>query len=312
MSYQLSVGSWELARRTVKEALADNALGLAAQLAYYFTLALFPALLFLLAIASFFSVTQLTEAFVARFGAVLPPAALQLIEDQLARIANREEGGLLTVGFVGAFWTTSTALVAIIDAMNRAYGVNEGRAWWHARLLAIGLTILFAAFLLGASAIVLSGGAVLEWFGVAALTPVWAWLQWPLAFGLVVTGLMMVYRLAPDVEQQWSWCWPGALLAATLWLVASLGFRIYVVHFADYTATYGAVGAIIILLVWFYFLGLSLILGAELNSEIENASSRRDSKQAGERAPGQPDPTTPEGARTASAVSGQAAWRQEG
>ena len=308
MTMALSAGPWELLRRTIKETIADNGLGLAAQLAYYFTLSLFPALLFVLALASFFSLGDLTHAVVERYGGLLPPSAVALIVDQLGRIAHGDQTGLLTFGFVGAFWTTSTALAAIIDAMNRAYGVTEGRPWWRTQLLAAGLTIMLAVFVLSASVLVISGGSALEWMGLARVTPFWAWMQWPLAVLLVVAGLMGVYKLAPDVEQHWMWCWPGAVLAAVLWLIASLVFRIYVASFTDYTASYGAVGGFIILLLWFYFLGLAIVIGAELNSEIENASLRADTKMSGEKAPGSPDPNTPEGKAAAATASVQRGW----
>jgi membrane protein len=117
----------------------------------------------------------------------------------------------------------------------------------------------------------------------------WAWtwriVQWPLVFVLVSTGMGLIYYYAPDAEQEWVWITPGSVVAATLWLAGSLGFRYYVVNFTSYEESYGAVGAIIVVLLWFYLTGLVIVLGAELNAEIEHASPW--GKQPGEKVPGQ-------------------------
>ncbi|MGE3275523.1 MAG: YihY/virulence factor BrkB family protein [Vicinamibacterales bacterium] len=286
MAFTLPVGPLVIARRTVRELVDDNGLGLAAALAYYFFLALFPALLFVLAAASFFAYGDLADAILTRFGTLLPPSALQLIQDQLGRIADRNQGGLLTVGLGGALWTTSTAVAAIVDAMNRAYDVIESRPWWQVRLISIGLTLLLATGLLVASAVMLSGGDIGLWMGVPEAGRLWPYLQWPGAIAVVVAGLTVVYKFAADVNQGWFWCWPGAVLATVLWLLASAGFRLYVTRFGGYTEAYGAVGSVIVLLVWLYLLGLAIVAGAELNSELEHASLRSDSKAPGEKRAG--------------------------
>jgi membrane protein len=279
----------ELLRRTVKEILADDGLGLAAQLAYYFFLALFPALLFLLALASYFPLRDFSEQLTTVLGRFAAPELTGLIRDQLAQIANRQHGGLLSLGLVGALWSSSAALTSLIDALNRAYDVTEQRPWWKVRLLAITLTVALAAFVLAAFSVVVAGPAIgsalTEWMGLdAQFLWTWALLQWPLAFVLVCVAIGIVYYLAPDAEQEWVWVTPGSVVATVLWLVASVIFRVYVTSFGSYQETYGALGGVIVLLLWLYLTGLALVIGAEVNAEIEHASPW--GKDPGERAPG--------------------------
>lgn len=266
----------DLMRRTGKEALDDDVLGLAAQLAYYFFLALFPAILFLLALASFFPLHNLTDDIGRVLGPVASPEMVELIQDQMRRLGNAESGGLLTFGVLGAIWSSSAALVSIVGALNRAYDIEESRPWWKVRLVALGLTIGLALIVLLAISIVLAGPSLADYLQQqgwgAPLAWAWLVLEWPLVFLLVTVAIGLVYYIGPDAEQDWHWITPGALLATTLWLVASLGFKLYVTNFTDYNASYGAVGGVIVLLLWFYVSGIALVLGAELNAEIEHAS----------------------------------------
>jgi membrane protein len=282
--------SWgELLKRTVKEINEDDCLGLAAQLAYYFFLALFPAVLFLLALASFFPLTNFIDDAVRALRPMTPPNVLSFLEEQLRRLSNADSGGILTIGILGAIWSSSAAVVAIIGSLNRAYDIQEGRPWWHVRLTAIGLTIALAFFLLVSFTLIVAGPALAEQlasvFGLgAAFAWTWTILQWPIAFLLVSTAIGLVYYFAPDAEQEWVWITPGAVVATVLWVLVSLAFKFYVANFANYNAMYGAVGAVIILMLWFYFSGLAILVGAELNAEIEHASPH--GKDPGEKVPG--------------------------
>ena len=223
--------SWsELARRTAREAFDDDVLGLAAQLSYYCFLALFPAILFLLAIASFFPLSNLTDDLARSLGPFVSPQVLELIQDQMRRIANNEDGGLLTFGVVGAFWSSSAALVSIVGALNRAYDIEEGRPWWKVRLVAIGLTLGVALLILSALSLVLLGPTWADALGRATgwgAPFTWAWLilQWPLVFVLVSTGIGLVYYFGPDADQDWAWITPGAITATILWLAGLAPFQ---------------------------------------------------------------------------------------
>jgi membrane protein len=253
-------------------------MNMAAQLAYYFFLAIFPALLFLLSIASFFPLHEMSDSVTAALAPIAPGDVLQIVRDQMARISNANHGGVLTLGLVGALWTSSTALTSIVAALNRAYDIVDTRPWWRVRLVALGLTVTLTLLVVVSFTLVLSGPSIAEnlarHFGLgAAFAWTWAIVQWPVAFALVTVAVGVVFYFGPDAEQAWRWITPGAVLATGVWLAASLGFKVYVSTFANYTATYGALGGMIVLLVWMYVCGLALLAGAELNAEIEHAST---------------------------------------
>jgi membrane protein len=267
----------ELLRRTWREVIDDDVAGLAAQLSYYFFLALFPAILFLLALASFFPLSNITDDVSRSLGPFVSPQVLDLIEEQMRRLANNEDGGLLTFGVAGALWSSSAALVSIVGALNRAYDIEEGRPWWKVRLVALGLTLGAALFVLVALSLVLVGPTLAQKLGQMTGWGApfeWAWLvvQWPLVFALVVTGIGLIYYFGPDADQDWVWITPGAVAATILWLVISLLFKLYVANFTDYEGSYGTVGGVIVVLLWLYVSGIAILTGAELNAEIEHAS----------------------------------------
>ena len=270
--------SWsELARRTWREVVDDDVPGLAAQLSYYFFLALFPAILFLLALASFFPLSNITDDVGRSLGPFVSPQVLELIQEQMRRLANNENGGLLTFGVAGALWSSSAALVSIVSALNRAYDIEEGRPWWKVRLVAIGLTLGIAVIVLIALSLVLVGPTVAEKLGQstgwgAPFEWTWLVLRWPLVFALIAVGIGLIYYFGPDADQDWVWITPGAVAATILWLFVSLLFKIYVANFTDYEGSYGTVGGVIVVLLWFYVSGIAILTGAELNAEIEHAS----------------------------------------
>jgi membrane protein len=267
----------ELLRRTWRDALDDDVFGLAAQLSYYLFLALFPAMLFLLATASFFPLSNVTDDIGRALGPFVSRQILELIQDQMRRIAEDDNGGLLTFGVAGALWSSSAALVSVVGALNRAYDIEESRPWWKVRLVALGLTLGTATFILGALTLVLAGPAMAGFLGRVTGWGApfeWAWLvlQWPIVFALVSTAIGLVYYFAPDAEQDWAWITPGAIAATVLWLAISLLFKLYIATFTDYDAAYGTVGGVIVLLLWFYVSSVAILAGAELNAEIEHAS----------------------------------------
>jgi membrane protein len=282
--------SWtELLKRTVKEFTEDNCLGLAAQLAYYLLLALVPALVFLIALTSFLP-QQFIEQMMASVASVAPAEMTEILRTQMQAIAAGDHGGVLTFGFAMALWSSSAAIVSIIDALNSAYDIEEGRPWWKVRLTAILLTIGLAVLILVSFALIIAGPTVAEWLaqqtGLGAVFE-WTWkiLQWPVVVALVATALGLLNYFGPDAEQDWTWISPGAVLGTLLWLIASLAFKVYVANFADYNQTYGSLGGIIVLMLWFYLSGLAILAGAEMNAEIEHASPY--GKNPGEKVPGQ-------------------------
>ena len=266
---------WQVARRTFQEILEDNCLGLAAQMAFYFLLGLFPALLFLVALLGYLPENVFPEL-LAALSTVAPRELIALIRGQIDEIAAGEAGGLLTIGIVGAVWSSSVAMVAIIDALNRAYDIDEWRPWWKRRVLAIILTISTAIFILLSFALVLIGPRAVafaaQWLGLEpAVITAWTVLRWPVMIACVIVGVDLIYHVAPNRRTRWTWITPGALAATVLWLAISFGFKFYVVNFGDYTATYGAIGGAIVTMLWFYLSGMAILIGAELNGVIEQA-----------------------------------------
>ncbi len=290
-AFRLPIGWKELLIRTLREVRADNCLNLAAQLAFYFFLALFPALLFVVALVSFLPVQGLLEGITTALARVAPGDVITIIQDQILEIANDENTGLLTLGMLGTIWSMSSGMDAIINTLNLAYDIQDSRPWWRVKLRAIALTLALAVFIVISLALVMVGPALGErvagWFYLGpAFTFAWNVLQWPVVFGLVTLGVAIIYYYAPDAEQEWIWITPGSVLATLLWLLTSIGFRFYVTNFAAYNATYGAIGGVIVLLLWFYVSSLAVLVGAELNAEIEHASpygKDPGEKQAGEK-----------------------------
>lgn len=273
----LGVPLFELIRRTIKETIDDDCLSIAAQLAYYFALALFPALLFVVALASYLPYNVVSEV-VAALEPIAPPDVLSIIRKQLESIVAGEAPNLLTIGILGALWSSSGAMTSIVSALNQAYDIPESRPWWKVRLLAIGLTVGLAVFVLVSFFIIVAGpnfGHYLTaWVGLdAAFDTSWRLLRWPLVFAFATTGIAIVFYFAPDADQDWVWITPGSIVTTLLWVLFSLGFRLYVTQVGDYAATYGALAGAAILLLWMYFSGLALLIGGELNSEIEHAAN---------------------------------------
>ncbi|MEO7189579.1 MAG: YihY/virulence factor BrkB family protein [Vicinamibacterales bacterium] len=288
--FDMQMSPTELVKRTASETMKDDAMGLAAQLAYYFFLSLFPALLCLIALASLFPLQNFTGSLTGMLGPFVPAEVLEIIKQQMLKLADSHDSGLLSVGLLGAIWSSSAAMVAIVTTMNRAYDIDEGRPWWKVRIIAVSLTVGLAVFILVSFTLVVAGPEIAEALARhLGLGPafVWTWkiLQWPVAFALVAVALGLIYYFAPDAEQEWVWVTPGSILATALWLAGSLGFRYYVVNFGNYDAAYGAIGGIILLMLWFYLSGFVIIVGAEMNAEIEHASPW--GKAPGEKVPGQ-------------------------
>jgi membrane protein len=298
--------SWrQILRRTFNEAFfEDNCLGMAAQLAYYFFFALFPALLVLISLASTLPLdglafgdtgqaplgVRLIDEMFRLLGGFAPPEIITIVTDQLRKMKLNQPGGLLTFGVLAALWSSSAAMTAIIDTLNSAYDVEEGRPWWQVRLTAVALTMGGAFFILISFALIVFGPSLAEYLADwlylgSAFEWTWKILHWPFVFALASVGIALVYYFAPDVEQDWIWLTPGSVFATTLWLLATLGFKYYVANLGSYTETYGALGAVMVLMLWFYMSGLVILIGAEMNAEIEHASPY--GKDEGEKVPGQ-------------------------
>jgi membrane protein len=211
---------------------------------------------------------------------ILPAEAVSLLSHTLAEIRRGASGGLLSAGAAVALWGASRGMVSIITTLNVVYGVTSPRPWWRRQLVAVILTMAFSVLTLGALlSLVLGeriGRAWASWVGLGAtFTTVWALVQWPLGLLLALTGIDLVYHFAPAVRQRWYWLTPGSVFAVAAWIAASLGFRAYVSAFANYNATYGSIGGMILLLLWLYLTSMALLVGGEINSVIARAAAER-------------------------------------
>ena len=285
--------SWDLsglslrdfAKRVWKQINEDDVFGRAAQLSYYFLLALFPLLLFLMTLLGYFvdSSSRLRSNLLVYLGTVMPYSALQLVQTTLTEITAQKGGGKLSFGLLAALWAASNGMSAMTETLNIAFEVEERRPWWKVRLVAVGLTLLLAVLIVSALVIVLYGEGIAEvlvsyaGLGDTAAT-IWKVIQWPIVLGFLLIGVASLYYFAPDLrepEKRWQWLTPGAVVAIVLWLVVSLFFRLYLHFFNSYSATYGSLGALIILMLWFYLTGIALLVGGEINSELERAAAAK-------------------------------------
>jgi membrane protein len=276
ISFSVPIPWRQVVARTIAEVADDNCLGLAAQLSFYFLLALFPALIFLVALIGYVPLETTFGELLAALGTVAPQELVELIRGQLALIAEGSQVSLLTLGVLGAVWSSSAAVVAIIDALNRAFDVTEWRPWWKRRLVAIGLTIALAAFIVIFLVLVLIGPSIAfriaDWLSLgSAVAVLWTLIRWPVMIGCLVLAVDLVYHFAPNRDARWVWITPGSILATCLWLASSFGFKLYVTNFGDYTATYGAIGGAIVTMLWFYVSSMAILIGAELNGVIDEA-----------------------------------------
>lgn len=286
----------QLAKRVWNEINDDDVWGRAAQLAYFFLLALFPLLLFLTTLLGIFAKegTELRDNLFSYLGQVMPGSATGLVRTTVDEIGKGAGGGKLSFGILAALWAASNGMGAITEALNAAYGVKETRSWWNRRLVAILLTIALAVLIISALALVLYGGKISEIvagsYGLGDLFKfLWKILQWPIVLAFVLLAFALIYYFAPDLsDQDWSLVTPGSVIGVALWLLVSFGFRLYLHFFDSYSATYGSLGAVIILMLWFYLTGAAILIGGEINSEIENAAAKQgapDAKEKGEKAP---------------------------
>ena len=284
--------SWKtLGKRVISEIQSDDVFGRAAQLAYYFLLALFPLLLFLTSVIGLLlgSGTGVRHSLFAYLSRVLPGSASNLVDSTMYEVSAASGGGKVTFGLLAALWAASNGMGAITNALNAAYNVKESRPWWKQRLTAISLTLVLSVLIISALVLVLYGGKIANQIAVTygfseAFTTAWKLLQWPLVLAFMLLSFSLIYYLAPDLrEQNWVWITPGSVIGVVLWLLVSFGFKLYLHFFDSYSKTYGTLGAVIILMLWLYFTGAAILIGGEVNSEIENAAAEAGDPQAKEK-----------------------------
>jgi len=270
----------ELGRRLWDESQKDELLGRAAQLSYYALLALFPALIFLTALMGLFSVQSFMPELMSYLRNVLPADALSMVQRFLTQVSEGSGANILSLGALGALWASSSGVTAIMDALNVVFGVKEDRRpFWRVRLTAIVLTTGLAGFVIMSLALVLYGPTIGRWIADlmgfdVVFTWIWNVLQWPIIATLMLIVVAAIYHICPDRRyKRWRWVTPGSVFAVLMWLLVSLGFKAYVDNFGDYNKVYGSIAGVIVLMLWFYWSGMVLLLGGEINAEIEKAAA---------------------------------------
>ena len=253
----------------------------AAALSFYFLLALFPLLLFLITMLGFFTQygTELRAQMLSILSGVVPRSASTLIYTTVDEIGSNADSGKLSFGLLTALWVASSGIGAISESLNAMYGVKESRPFWKVRVAAIGLTIMIAVLIISALLFILFGGeigeAVANYFNQSShFATLWTLAQVPIVLAFVLLAFALIYYFAPNVyDQKWYWITPGSIIGVLLWLLVSLLFRIYLRYFDSYSLTYGSLGAVIVLMLWFYLTGVAILIGGKINAEIENAAA---------------------------------------
>jgi membrane protein len=269
------LASFRALKATVQEFQRDDALGIAAQLAYYLILALFPFILVLVSLMGTFGSQELASEVLGYFQQVMPEQAYEIIRTFTENIISGEAKapGLFTFGILFTIWAASGAFAALINALNRAYDVEETRPFWKVRGIAILMTLgLSVLVLIGVLLLVLGpqiGTAIANVFGLErTFLVVWDVARWPVALFFMVITVALLYYFAPDVEQPFRWITPGGLIGVLLWVLASVAFNFYVSNFGSYNKTYGSIGAVIVLLLYLYISSLTILFGATLNATL--------------------------------------------
>jgi membrane protein len=273
--------SWlQLIRRVWRASNDDDIYNRAYGLAYNFLIAVFPLLLFLMALfgLSVSEGAKLQYDLFRYFQEILPPLASDLLRQTATEVVQRSNGGKLTFGLLLALYAGSAGTTQLMSTLNFAYQVRETRSWIEVRLISMALTLVMSMLVIVASLMVLAGGFVAESLGreiglSAIIIAGWKVLQWIISVAFVLLACALVYYFGPDLRsRRWRWITAGSVIGVSLWLMASAALRLYLHFITSYSASYGSVGAVIILLIWFYVTGLAFLIGAEVNSVIELSS----------------------------------------
>ena len=263
-----------LVKRTLKESMQDDVIGQGAKVAFYAFLSMPPGLLVLFSLVGYFGGDSTAAWLRRQMQLALPQSAYGIIESFISQVVNQRSAAPLSFGLLLSIWAASNVFMGLGDALNKAYDVQEPRAWWKRRLIAIGVMVAFALLFLAGSAALLAGPQISSGLGLGgAIGALWNVLFWPLAFVLVVAAFWTAYYVLPDRDQsgQRVTLLEAAAIAALLWVAATAAFRLYIANFGSYTSTYGFLGAFIVLLMWMYISAIVVLVGGEIASEMERS-----------------------------------------
>jgi len=262
---------------TYGNVVGNHTLQMAAALAYYFVLSLFPALIFLSAAVAYLPVPDLFNQALAVLARFLPADAMGLVQRVVADVISPNKGTFLSLGILGTLWAASGGFAAMIEALNIAYDVRDDRPFWKTRPLAVGLAFLTGALLLIALSVMVVGPRFGQWLagrvhlsGLFVL--LWPFIHWTIAIGFTILAVEALYFFAPNVKQRLRATLPGAVVSVGCWITLSYLLGLYFRHFGNFNKTYGTLGAAVALMVWLYWTGFAMLVGAELNEELAKIS----------------------------------------
>lgn len=273
---------WEVLRQIVSEAMEDQITGEAAKTAYFFFLSLFPLILAMFALTGIFGGDPAFEWIMSRLDMALPGEAAVYLTGFVREITGEERPGILSFSVLFTLWSASRIFATLTDGLNRVYDLEETRSWWKRRLIALVSLVVGTVLLVGGSVTLLAGPEILD---VLRLGEVWQFLRWPLAIVMLIVLMWMVFFLLPDRKMGGAWLPTliGAVVGTGLWVLATVGFRIYVTRFGNYSQTYGFIGGIMVMLLWLYLTALAILAGGEVAATLEQ---RRDPEWEVGQAPG--------------------------
>ncbi len=275
MKVRAGTGSMALPGRLWAKTKEDNAFNGAAALGFFLTLAIFPAMILVMSVIPYLPIRDVDRAIMDFLAQVLPRQGFEVFREVIQQIVTEKQGGLLSVGALATLWAASSGMYAIMQQLNVTYEVKERRGFLHARAVAIGLSIVIGALMLVVFSLVVLGGVAQGWIGrrfgfSEGLLAFFVVLRWVIIVLALTLAFSLTYRLAPDIENNsFRFVSKGGAAGTLMLVAASVGFAVYVQNFANYQAVYGGIGAVIVLMLWLYIAGLSLIVGAEINFLVE-------------------------------------------
>ena len=250
---------------------------MAAALSYYFVMSLFPALILLSAIVAYLPIPDLFNQAVSLMGSFIPKDTMGLLHKVLSDVISPNRSTFLSFGILATLWSASGGFSSAMEALNIAYEVEDNRPFWHTRPLSILLTAMVGVLMLIALSVVIVGPRFGEWLsGRLHLSwlyaMLWPYIHWIVAVGFTVLAVELLYYLAPNVKQRFLSTLPGAILAVGCWIGLSYALGVYFGNFANFNKTYGTLGAAVALMIWLYWTGFFMLLGAELNCQLAKES----------------------------------------
>jgi membrane protein len=262
-----------------REMTEDNVWNGAAALGFYLTLAVFPAMIFVMALIPYLPIAHVDQAIMDLLRQTLPPRTAQMFSGVVQEVVSERRGGVLTFGIAAALWASSSGMYAIMQQMNVAYDVEERRGFLRARATALGLSLLFVVLVIGAFSLVVLGGVIQDWLGVRmgvsdALLNAFVVFRWAVIVLALLVAVALIYDKAPARKRRFALVTRGTVVATAAIIVTSLAFRLYVANFGNYSATYGSIGAVIVLMLWFYLAGLVMLVGAEIDAIYEARTAK--------------------------------------